>query len=143
MRCRLKLVAGAAPGARLIARSHLLPACGSFWSEILARGSTVTRAIGQGPSERKELARAFGDRLRALRTRRGLSPEEFAIRYGVEDVSALELGRREPRLSDVLALCDGMKVTPNVLLRSFYTRQRAPRVVGGAASKDRERAAVS
>jgi hypothetical protein len=142
MRCRLKLVAGAAPGALLIARSHLLAAYGSLWGEILARGSTVTRAIGQGSSERKELARAFGDRLRTLRTRRGLSPEEFASRYNVDDVSALELGRREPGLSDILALCDGMKVTPNVLLRSFYVRQRAPRVARGADSKDRDRSAV-
>jgi transcriptional regulator with XRE-family HTH domain len=80
--------------------------------------------------------------LRTLRIRRGLSPEQFASRYGVEDVSALELGRREPRLSDVLALCDGMKVTPNVLLRSFYTRRRAPRAAAGVVPKDRDRAAV-
>jgi Helix-turn-helix domain len=142
MRCRRKLVAGAAPGAPLIARSHLLPTDGSTWGEILARGSTVAKEIGQGPSEREELARAFGERLRTLRTRRGLSPEEFESRYDVEDVPTLELGRREPGLSDILALCEGMKVTPNVLLRSFYVRQRAPRVSRRADPHDRDRSAV-
>lgn len=102
----------------------------------------MTRAIGQGSSERQELARAFGERLRTLRTRRGLSPEEFESRYNVEDVPTLELGRREPGLSDILALCDGMKTTPNVLLRSLYARQRGPRVARGAIPKDRDRAAV-
>jgi transcriptional regulator with XRE-family HTH domain len=102
----------------------------------------VTRAIGQGPSERQELARVFGQRLRTLRTRRGLSPEEFESRYNVEDVPTLELGRREPGLSDILALCDGMKTTPNVLLRSLYARQRAPRVARRAVAQGSDRSAV-
>jgi transcriptional regulator with XRE-family HTH domain len=62
-----------------------------------------------------------------LRERRGLSREEFSSRFEVSGIASLELGRREPRLSDILALCDGMKVTPNVLLRGFYQRTRKPR----------------
>jgi transcriptional regulator with XRE-family HTH domain len=80
--------------------------------------------------------------LRTLRTRRGLSPEEFESRYDVEDVPTLELGRREPGLSDILALCDGMKTTPNVLLRNLYTRQRAPRATRRTAPQERDRSAV-
>ena len=103
----------------------------------------MARATGQGASERKELARAFSERLRTLRSRRGLSREEFASRFDVTGVSALELGRREPRLSDILALCDGMKVTPNVLLSGFYTRQRPPRSAQRTAESEREERAAA
>jgi transcriptional regulator with XRE-family HTH domain len=82
---------------------------------------------GQTPSDRATLASSFGERLRVLRERRGLSREEFSNRFDVTGVANLELGRREPRLSDILALCDGMKVTPNALLRGFYQRTRKPR----------------
>lgn len=88
----------------------------------------VIRAVGQGPSERKALALAFGERLQMLRDRRGLSREEFASRFKVTDLASLELGRREPRLSDILTLCDSMSVTPNVLLSGFYKRQQRTRV---------------
>jgi transcriptional regulator with XRE-family HTH domain len=97
---------------------------------------------GQGPSERKELALAFGERLQALRSRRGLSVEEFEQRFEVTDVATLELGRREPRLSDILALSDGMKVTPNVLLNGFYTRQRRQRAARRVVRERRDRSAV-
>jgi transcriptional regulator with XRE-family HTH domain len=102
----------------------------------------VTKATGQGPSERKELARAFGERLQTLRRRRGLSREEFASRFEVSGVSALELGRREPRLSDILALCDGMKVTPNVLLSGFYVQQRRQRAARRVVRERKDRSAV-
>ena len=102
----------------------------------------MTRATGQGPSERKELARAFGERLQTLRGRRGLSREEFASQFEVTGVSALELGRREPRLSDILALCDGMKVTPNVLLNGFYTRQRRQSAARRVVRERNDRSAV-
>lgn len=97
---------------------------------------------GQGPSERKDLALAFGERLQTLRSRRGLSVEEFEGRFGVADVATLELGRREPRLSDILALSDGMKVTPNVLLNGFYTRQRRQRAARRVVRERRDRSAV-
>jgi transcriptional regulator with XRE-family HTH domain len=103
----------------------------------------MTRASGQGASERKELARAFGERLRTLRSRRGLSREEFSSRFEVTGVSELELGRREPRLSDILALCDGMKVTPNVLLSGFYARQRRPRTARRVAEGEHENQAAT
>jgi transcriptional regulator with XRE-family HTH domain len=97
---------------------------------------------GQGPSERKELAVAFGERMQTLRSRRGLSLEEFERRFEVTGIAALELGRREPRLSDILALCDGMKVTPNVLLSGFYTQQRRQRAARRVVRERRERSAV-
>jgi transcriptional regulator with XRE-family HTH domain len=97
---------------------------------------------GQGPNERKELALAFGERLQALRRRRGLSLEEFERRFEVTGVSALELGRREPRLSDILALCDGMKVTPNVLLSGFYTQQRRQRAARRVVRERQARSVV-
>jgi transcriptional regulator with XRE-family HTH domain len=97
---------------------------------------------GQGSSERKELALAFGERLQTLRSRRGLSVEEFERRFEVTDVATLELGRREPRLSDILALSDGMKVTPNVLLNGFYTRQRRQRAARRVIRERRDRSAV-
>jgi Helix-turn-helix domain len=105
-------------------------------------GSTMFETSGQGSSERKELALAFGERLQTLRSRRGLSVEEFERRFEVADVATLELGRREPRLSDILALSDGMKVTPNVLLNGFYTRQRRQRAARRVVRERRDRSAV-
>lgn len=99
-------------------------------------------ATGQGPSERKELALAFGERMQTLRQRRGLSLEEFERRFDVTGISALELGRREPRLADILALCEGMKVTPNVLLNGFYTRQRRQRAARRVVRERHERSAI-
>jgi transcriptional regulator with XRE-family HTH domain len=102
----------------------------------------VNKATEQESSEGKELAHAFGERLQTLRSRRGLSREEFEDRFEVTGVSALELGRREPRLSDILALCDGMKVTPNVLLNGFYMRQRRQRAARRVVREREERSAV-
>ncbi len=97
---------------------------------------------GQGPGEGKDLALAFGERLQTLRSRRGLSQEEFERRFDVTDVATLEQGRREPRLSDVLALCDGMKVTPNVLLSGFYEQQRRQRAARRVVRERQARSAV-
>lgn len=95
---------------------------------------------GQVSTDRAALASDFGERLRMLRERRGLSREEFSSRFKVSGIANLERGRREPRLSDILALCDGMKVTPNVLLRGFYQRTRKPRKRDAARETARNQA---
>ncbi len=79
---------------------------------------------GQDPASRKRLARDFGDRLRLLRTHRGLTRKEFERRFDVTGIAELELARREPRLADILAICSGMKTTPNVLLGGLYDRPK-------------------
>lgn len=74
---------------------------------------------------RQELKLAFGSRLKLLRERRGLSQAQFGQRYGVDGLASLERGGRDPRLSHILAICDGMKVTPNVLLAGLYSKPAA------------------
>jgi transcriptional regulator with XRE-family HTH domain len=69
-------------------------------------------------SERMELSRAFGLRVRDLRTAAGLSVAELAGRCRISPsaISGAEVGRSDPRLSLILFLCDGLGVTPNVLI---------------------------
>jgi transcriptional regulator with XRE-family HTH domain len=69
-------------------------------------------------SERIELKRAFGRRLRDLRVAAGLSPDEFAskCRMSPSTISKTELGRSEPRLALILILCNGLDVSPDALI---------------------------
>jgi transcriptional regulator with XRE-family HTH domain len=70
------------------------------------------------------LAQAFGQRLSELRVRAKLSQNALATRSGLVTIRKLELGSREPRLVQILGLCHGLKVSPNVLLRGLY--EKAP-----------------
>jgi len=69
-------------------------------------------------SERMELSRAFGRKLRGLRTAAGMSIPQLADRCRISPstISRAELGRGEPRLSLILFLCDGLTLTPDALL---------------------------
>jgi transcriptional regulator with XRE-family HTH domain len=70
-------------------------------------------------------ARAFGERVRRLRVAAALSEDELARRCGLVTISKIETGRREPRLSQILMLCDGLGVSPDTLMRDLVVpRQR-------------------
>lgn len=61
---------------------------------------------------------AFGQRLRELRTERGISQDRLAQLTGLHRtaISLLERGGREPRLPTILRLAQGMGVSPDELL---------------------------
>ncbi len=63
------------------------------------------------------LMRAFGQKLRRLRHAAGLTPTRLAHKCRVSParISSAENGRKEPSLSLILKLCDGLELTPNEL----------------------------
>lgn len=65
---------------------------------------------------------AFGDNVRAARAERGWTQEDLAAHTGlaVVQVSRVERGVREVRLSTLLRLVSALEVSPNDLLRGLY-----------------------
>jgi transcriptional regulator with XRE-family HTH domain len=74
--------------------------------------------------------RAFARRLRHARERQNLSQEAVAKIAHVHraQLSALELGRRDPHLTMLLILADALKVSPGDLLEGLFvpTERRTP-----------------
>jgi transcriptional regulator with XRE-family HTH domain len=68
---------------------------------------------------------AFGQRLRELRTERGLSQDQLARATGIHStaVGRFEHGAREPRLRSILRLADGLGVKPGRLLDDLTERR--------------------
>ncbi len=64
---------------------------------------------------------AFGQRLRELRTKHGLSQDDLARRTGIHPtaIGRFEHGKREPRLMSILNLARGLKVAPGELLNTL------------------------
>jgi transcriptional regulator with XRE-family HTH domain len=60
----------------------------------------------------------FGSNLRAARERRGLTQEEVARRSGVHatEVSRIEAGKRDPKVSTLERLAKAVEVKPGRLL---------------------------
>jgi len=61
---------------------------------------------------------AFGQRLRALRARQGVSQDDLARETDVHPtaIGRLERGSREPRLTTILRLARGLEVRPGELV---------------------------
>jgi transcriptional regulator with XRE-family HTH domain len=69
--------------------------------------------------EDAELAsRAFGERMRELRAREGISQDGLAHTSGIHPTSIgrIERGGREPRLTTILRLAQGLGVEPGELV---------------------------
>jgi transcriptional regulator with XRE-family HTH domain len=64
------------------------------------------------------LRAAFGALLKELREERGLSQAQLALESEVDQtfVSLLERGRRQPTLATLFALCDALRVQPDVVV---------------------------
>ncbi|MFL6600173.1 MAG: helix-turn-helix domain-containing protein [Steroidobacteraceae bacterium] len=78
-------------------------------------------------SRRREVARAFGYVLRAMRNDAGLSQEELAFRADVDRTypSLLERGLRTPTLTVLLKLAEVLQVTPAALVVRTEARMEA------------------
>lgn len=107
----------------------------------MARGHSAMRpgelppgaAGSQGDTykvERAQLLRAFGEKLRAERERRNLSQEMLAAIANVHrtQLSALELGLRDPHLTMLLILADALGVSLGTLVQGLFvpTQRKAP-----------------
>jgi transcriptional regulator with XRE-family HTH domain len=59
----------------------------------------------------------FGQRIRAIRDRRGVSQEGLAARCGLDRtyVSGIERGTRNPSLTNILKIAAALEVDPSVL----------------------------
>jgi transcriptional regulator with XRE-family HTH domain len=75
------------------------------------------------------LMRAFGQKLRQLRHAAGLTPDSLAHKSQVSParISSAENGRKEPSLSLILKLCDGLELTPNELIGDLPIAQQRRR----------------
>jgi transcriptional regulator with XRE-family HTH domain len=64
------------------------------------------------------IAAAFGVVLRALRTERGMTQEQFGVAAGLQrkHISRLELGEMSPSLGTVLRIARALKIEPGVLV---------------------------
>jgi transcriptional regulator with XRE-family HTH domain len=66
----------------------------------------------------------FGEKVRSARTARGWTQEDLAGKTGlaVVQISRIERGKREIRLTTLLRLVDGLETTPDELLSGLHER---------------------
>ena len=74
------------------------------------------------------VVREFGARIRAERTRAGLSQIELGERSGLHFtfVSSIERGQRNPTLTTILHLAAGLDVEPSRLMKGLPARRKRP-----------------
>lgn len=67
----------------------------------------------------KQLRVAFGEALRRVRMRAGITQERLALNAGLDRsfVSALERGVRQPSLTTVFVLARTLNISPHVLVK--------------------------
>lgn len=95
---------------------------GIFLSVDLLSASDEIRPVANKPLVQE----VFGGNLRRLRERAGISQEELATRAGGlhrTEISLLERGEREPRLSTVVLLASALGVKVPTLLRDIDSAQ--------------------
>jgi transcriptional regulator with XRE-family HTH domain len=71
-------------------------------------------------------SRAFGKRMKELRAREGVSQDSLADASGMHPTSIgrIERGGREPRLTTILKLADGLGVEPGELVNRLNLKRR-------------------
>jgi transcriptional regulator with XRE-family HTH domain len=70
------------------------------------------------------LPQKLGENVRDARQERGWTQEDLSARtdLAVVQISRIERGKREIRLSTLIRLLDGLDIPPDVLLRGLYKR---------------------
>jgi transcriptional regulator with XRE-family HTH domain len=65
---------------------------------------------------------AFGQAIRAIRDRRGVSQESLALRCGLDRtyISGIERGTRNPSLTNILKLAAALDVRPGELFAGMH-----------------------
>lgn len=75
--------------------------------------------------EQTQLQKAFGQVLRHLRTRAGLSQESLALEAGLDRtfISLLERGLRQPTLTTLFTLAHTLNTRPSKLIAAVEAEQ--------------------
>lgn len=78
--------------------------------------------------DRKQASSAFGKRLRELRERQKLSQDALADATDIHPtaIGRMERGAREPRLTTILRLADGLDVQPGELVNDPGKASKTP-----------------
>jgi transcriptional regulator with XRE-family HTH domain len=71
---------------------------------------------------------AFGQRIRAIRNRRGVSQESLALQCGLDRtyISGIERGTRNPSLTNILKLAAALDVRPAELFAGIHNGPGSP-----------------
>jgi transcriptional regulator with XRE-family HTH domain len=79
--------------------------------------------------DREQASSAFGQRLRELRDRQELSQDALADATDIHStaIGRMERGAREPRLTTILRLADGLSVQPGELVNDLGKASKTPR----------------
>lgn len=74
--------------------------------------------------DHSDIARIFGEVIRELRRKRGLSQEEFGFECELHRtyISLLERGKRIPSLTTIIQLATALKVLPSEIVRRVESR---------------------
>jgi transcriptional regulator with XRE-family HTH domain len=78
---------------------------------------------------RKTIAVQFGEGLRRLRMRRGLTQEDVAYDAGLHrtEIGLLERGERVPGIETVFKLASALSISPNELLEGITWERSVPK----------------
>jgi transcriptional regulator with XRE-family HTH domain len=84
----------------------------------MGEAGAVRRSRAISSDQAQEVAERFGDNLRRIRRREGLSQENLAARASLHRVTIglLENGQRVPRADTLIRLAGAMQVAPGELL---------------------------
>lgn len=71
-----------------------------------------------------DIARIFGEVIRELRRKRGLSQEEFGFECELHRtyISLLERGKRIPSLTTIIQLASALRIPPSEIVRQVEVR---------------------
>jgi transcriptional regulator with XRE-family HTH domain len=71
---------------------------------------------------------AFGQAIRAIRNRRGVSQESLALQCGLDRtyISGIERGTRNPSLTNILKLAASLDVRPGELFAGIHNDPGSP-----------------
>jgi transcriptional regulator with XRE-family HTH domain len=71
---------------------------------------------------------AFGQAIRAIRSRRGVSQESLALQCGLDRtyISGIERGTRNPSLTNILKLAAALDVRPDELFAGIHNDLSSP-----------------
>jgi DNA-binding XRE family transcriptional regulator len=92
-------------------------------------GDATSVADPRQDQDRKQASSAFGKRLRELRDRQELSQDGLADATDIHPtaIGRMERGAREPRLTTILRLADGLDVQPGELLNDLEKASKMPK----------------
>ena len=88
--------------------------------DVLEGAADHERMSSPSKPEQKAWLRAFGQAIRELRTRSGLTQEQLGYRTGLDQtyLSGIERGRRNPTVLVIWRLANGLETPLNDLLRA-------------------------